>query len=249
MIEIKIKSAWELLREIERIYQGDDRVIFRGQANRDWSLTPRISRMSLRGKFSADILTVESSLIEDFTRFAHMHLDSSHKETPLDILARAQHHGIPTRLLDWTTNPLVALWFAVRETSASQTHAVVWALPIEESDRLEVENSIFNLPKTSVCRPNHTNSRIAAQSGWFTIHAFDSIKRKFIDIREDNLFLEQLVQFTIPVTLFPPIREATSRCGVSDASIFPGLDGLCRHITKKYEMLPDEKNWDIYLSL
>jgi hypothetical protein len=83
--------------------------LFRGQAAKKWPLSPSAGRdqcVGSAGYRRAD----EYNLVKDFIREAKRYVESGFSE--LEWLALAQHHGLPTRLLDWSTNPLVAAWFA-----------------------------------------------------------------------------------------------------------------------------------------
>lgn len=76
------------------------------------------------------------------------------------------------RLLDWTTNPLVALWFACLDEK-SRDNAFVYLIDIDpDSDDIldfSKETTPFDLKETKIFKPNLNNERISAQNGWFTI--------------------------------------------------------------------------------
>jgi hypothetical protein len=83
-------------------------------------------------------------------------------------MALAQHHGIPTRLLDWSRDPLKAAWFAASEAAASENKdglLSVWALSIELLDMLHDEPKPFIV----ITAPSATNSNLRAQEGLFTL--------------------------------------------------------------------------------
>lgn len=245
----QIKVLPDLLEFVDKQYAGEDRVLFRGQADANWDLVPRISRMKLRYKFQKRPLEAESSIIKDFGRLAKAYPESDRQRTIWDTLALAQHHGMPTRLLDWTSNPLVALWFAVKQPPVNKKSAAVWVLRTEEQDQLDESTELPALSRTSVFRPNHSNARLVAQAGWFTAHIFNTKKNRYTDIQLVGSFKDRLVKLEVPADAFPAIREALARCGVSEATMFPDLGGLCRHFTWKYELLDDEEGHDIWVSL
>ena len=93
------------------------------------------------------------------------------QSTDIELLALAQHHGMATRLLDWTTNPLVALWFACADyTSQDSGHIYAYRVYPDNIENAKSSVDPFSLIMTKVFRPTLSNQRLAAQSGWFTIH-------------------------------------------------------------------------------
>ena len=94
--------------------------LFRGQLE-DWPLLPKIARFKEIG----DIISFEQSLLSHFRREAFPFLNII-PNNDWEWLSIAQHHGLPTRLLDWSLNPLVALWFAVMQhKNKAESHGVV----------------------------------------------------------------------------------------------------------------------------
>ena len=89
------------------------RWIFRGHSKEDYSLISYVGRADLEPP-NGDRLAFEKSLFDMFCREARMYADPL-PPSNWERLALAQHHSLPTRLQDWTDNPLVALYFAVRE--------------------------------------------------------------------------------------------------------------------------------------
>jgi len=90
----------------ERLSAFRDGWIFRGLSNATWKLVPKAGRPDFKGN--------DQALFESWKLKAIEYL-SIRPDSDWDWLAIAQHHGLATRLLDWTTNPLNAAYFAVRE--------------------------------------------------------------------------------------------------------------------------------------
>lgn len=107
------------------------RLYFRGQSKRvheGYSLKPSIARYDHLGTLPlAALEQLECEVLETFSN--HLLTYVQHRPmTPWEELAIAQHHGLPTRFMDWTTNPLVALYFAVRNTNGRSGDSAVFVL-------------------------------------------------------------------------------------------------------------------------
>jgi hypothetical protein len=126
--------------------------IYRGQ-EKDWSLLPSIGRNSSLS--SEDILKKEMNIFNEYKRLSYPYLDSNLKNNEWDLLALAQHHRLPTRLLDWTINPLAALWFACIKEKDDDSDRIVWLFAVGESDLIKRSDSPFIQTQTKVFRPDH----------------------------------------------------------------------------------------------
>ena len=110
MREITLKSVVGFHEHVQSY--GRQSIIYRGVSNKDYELIPKIGRLGLRGD---QLKRSERMLIERFKREALPHLDFQPIDD-WDWISVAQHHGVPTRLLDWSHSALVAAFFAVEDT-------------------------------------------------------------------------------------------------------------------------------------
>jgi FRG domain len=241
--EENVGSLPDYLQLIEELYTGNYSVLFRGQRCKDWNLVPRIGRTKFRRRFSS-LLDTEKELVEEFELLSVPLRNNRDISSPWDRLSLAQHHGLPTRLLDWTTNPMIALWFAIENPPERDKDAAVWAFSAEKSDYVKTEKDPFFLPKTLVFRPSHLDARIIAQSSLFTVHKFMENKSRFIHLDENRSQKTRLRKFIIPKQYFAALRDDLARCGITRISLFPDLAGLCSHLVWQFSPLHDEIGYD-----
>jgi len=199
--------------------------IFRGHENVQFPLKPSVARIAPR---EGTIQSMESNMLTEFQR-RYLHAP----ENKWGLLALAQHHGLPTRLLDWTQNPLVAMFFAVDKPSKSKT-SVVWAYRYNCIATQSLDP--FTIKEIHVFHPTHVTVRIPAQQGCFTVHP-----PPFYDMRRVQRTDEELVRFTIGNKYRVQIKNDLDRLGINYASLFPDLDGLCKYL-KWYFSVSEEEN-------
>jgi hypothetical protein len=218
--------------------------LFRGQSNR-WDLRPKLGRLTPRLK--VDILELEKKMIFEFKNQS-LGLLPSNPHSEWDWLAIAQHHGLATRLLDWSTNPLVALWFAVREPfkavepKINEDSGVVWLMNPDDTDFIQVDDTEgpYDRFYTKLFRPRSLTRRIVSQSGWFSSHAISMNTGNFSKLEKIQKHKPKLAQILIPGSAFSDIRSDLARLGFTEASMFPDLDGLSRSIVWNHTCKDDE---------
>jgi hypothetical protein len=126
MKQFQVNSFGELLDAFSSLPQDGD-FCYRGQSNTQWSLVPSMFR-GLIGRTLDDyelrqLASIERDIYREFGERALRHVNNDDKWL---LLCYAQHYGTPTRLLDWSTNRLVGIYFAVCESL--ETDAAIWAL-------------------------------------------------------------------------------------------------------------------------
>lgn len=227
-----VTSVNEYLRLIEKFdIPENDRLLFRGQGV-DKPLLPTIARLNPH----LNTTIIEKEMLEELKRRSSFYLNQPNI-SDWDLLVYAQHFSLKTRLLDWTSNPLVALWFACRDISGQD--GFVYVLKANKSFEVDHKRksaeSPFTNTKTRIYKPKLNNQRIISQFGWFTAHKFSRKSGKFVPL-ESNVDMKHLiVKVKVPSKIHEVILQKISRLGVNNHTIFPDIEGLCRHLNWKYK--------------
>lgn len=249
---IKINS-W---KELQNVVAGKDfrSWAFRGQADANWSLEPTLRRYFLNYKIHPSVWSKqEKRVFRIFKRKAHQFLEHLPKDgDAFEWLAIMQHHGAPTRLLDFTWSPYVAAFFALQQAT---TDSAIWAvfpsrlrntLKVDDKDHNEIgpwksgNYEEFFIPNThnfiAQGEPYRMNRRLIAQSGSFIIPS--RIDRTVTEILDENELTEScLVKFELDTEA---MRHETLRnlynMNITNATLFPDLDGLAKSMALEFEL-------------
>ena len=260
MREVVIHSWDDLQREIfdgvwdERILRYRSNCVYRGMAVEKWGLTHSLQRAC------AHDLTLENQMLRSFRKYGYA--DLSQVNSFWQMLAMGQQFGLPTRLLDWTYSPLVAAHFATEDQELYDQDGIIWCADIEllntqlpapmkhtlekergyiftmemmdriGSDfdmlRAQEENGPFGL----FFEPASAVNRIANQYALFSVCSRSDVKLSDLNTPE-NCFR----RIIIPKEVKLEIRDKLDYINISERMIYPGLDGICKWITRRYANL------------
>jgi hypothetical protein len=239
--------------------------VFRGQRKADWEISSSLERLLRRVPLRA----MEVPMLRKFASRLHHYAGSeAASETLLGKLALMQHHGVPTRLTDWTKSAFVATFFAVEEAVGPNGACAVWALVGEwcntqsvhrlraklglTADQLPMEISlaedhhfieyVFNAGEPCVVslEPERLNPRMAAQQGIFVCAGdMTSSFMENLEALGARDLLRKLYKIIIPNAWRPRILHDRERMNIGPDSLFPGLDGYCRSIKLRFSRLDD----------
>lgn len=195
--------------------------IYRGLGKASYKLIPSLSRYkkkSIERKF--DLLKKEKDSIRIFeTEYQQYH--PMRVNNNWELLSLAQHHGLPTRLMDWSLSPLVALFFAVEKFHNED--AAIYILDNNNiwlyGNNLKKHNP-FNISSPMIYMPNQISQRQKAQQGVFTIQP--DLDKEF-DVKGLNKIIIDKKSVNI-------IKWNLFTYGISTKSVYPDIDGLCSQL-------------------
>ena len=226
---------------------------FRGVARAQHALRSGLSRIG------QDPAAMERHLLRNFIKYAEARPDARHGSV-WHWLALAQHHGLPSRMLDWTYSPLVALHFVTELPTAFGEDGVVWcvdyhrakrSLPAPLLDVLEREASdVFtpelladavaslddlrqmgDTPALLFLEPPSLDQRIVTQYALFSLLTHpEADMQAWVDAHP-----ELCKRVVIPASIKWEIRDKLDQANVNERVLYPGLDGLCRWLRRYYE--------------
>jgi hypothetical protein len=233
-----------------------DSGVYRGDPDANWPLLTSLDKLGGAGSphSKADL---EEHILRNFIRYSRPYFSTA-PVNEWEVLVAAQHHGLPTRLLDWTYSPLVAAHFAT-VASARAIDRVIWRLDWKSVHRffrlpelalliqdlegiLGVDQpmtpwSLFSgaattKPFACMFEPPSLNARIVAQSATFTLC---SDKRVSFDRFLDGHGLgSALTKLIIPAREAARFRDQLDLVSVDERRLFPDLDGVAAEMRRYY---------------
>lgn len=256
-----VKNLIDFLAAVKRVSKKDGVTWFRGQSNRSYKLTPGLYRhpkISEQKDTHAVAQNLERELLERFKNQSVPYV--GHKFLHEDQWAQLffmQHHRVPTRLLDWSYSPLIALHFALSKTERidKETDCAVWTLSPEDwnkaalahqgapakiygTDSVEVKSykagEAFKMQTSDAIAIEgiHNSPRIVAQQGGFTIFGSTTscLEDQFINVKYPN---DVLSVITIKAADIQLIRQELIEVGILETTVYPDLEGLASRLKRE----------------
>jgi len=213
---------------------------WRGQSMKDWTLHPSI--------YHKGLTTNETYMSVQFRNQARVrHHDVPEINDGPSWVFLMQHYGLPTRLLDWSQSPLIALYFAVRDSVFDSEDAVVWGLLPSKLNKNQVGvNSVFGTgspqvdpifsnvwansekkveaPNILAINTQQVDVRQMVQASEFTIHGS---KTGISELPNSDQYL---VSITLPGVLKPAYRQILNLLHLTESYLFPDLEHLAKQI-------------------
>lgn len=244
------KDSWN--DQLKRFRSG---YVYRGLEDMRYELTTTLNRLGESH--------LEKHLLRNFRKYSQKELKSEYTSI-WNWVALAQHHGLPTRLLDWTYSPLVALHFATADFTKFHLDGMIWAvnyvdtkihLPDQLSLVIEAEGShiftaemldkaVTTLPELAHLKkddfavffePPSIDERIVNQYAVFSMMSDPNvILSEWLPKRSIRYF-----KIVIPASLKWEIRDKLDQSNINERVLFPGLDGLATWLKRHYR---DDRN-------
>jgi hypothetical protein len=255
--QIRVQSWSELQQELfartwnDNLGRFRSNYVYRGLSGTSHTLQSRLIRLG--GDFSK----LEKHLIRNFKKYAHSR--ATFGDSNWIWIALAQHHGLPTRLLDWTYSPYIALHFVTDTLEKYSEDGVIWCvnyvksneyIPKKLKKELEKEGSnVFtaemlqhvckNLPEFDdldsnafliFFEPPSIDERIINQYALFSLLSDPTVV--LCEWLRDHHHLYRKI--IIPAELKWEIRDKLDQANITERVLFPGLDGLSSWLTRHY---------------
>ncbi|MBR6808867.1 MAG: FRG domain-containing protein [Clostridia bacterium] len=227
--------------------------VYRGMSDKNWSMMPSLNRVC------AHDLTLEKQMLRSFRKYGYA--DLQQVTSFWQMLAMAQQFGLPTRLLDWTYSPLVAAHFATENQEAYDKDGVILCVHIDKmnsqlpgrlekmlekerghiftmemmdrvADGFDSLQALSDKPFALFFEPASAVNRIANQYALFSVCSDPAVSIDTLATDEDTFR-----RIIIPTEVKLEIRDKLDYINISERMIYPGLDGICKWITRRYAAL------------
>lgn len=257
MTDVRIRSWNELQDQLfadswnPELGRFRSRLAFRGLSDAAYPLATTLERLG------GDFAVLERHLLRNFKKYAHRSVVE--RDSLWHWLSVAQHYGLPTRLLDWTYSPLIALHFATANIEKFDRDGAIWAvnylkahlqLPGQLRSQLETEGAnVFTVEMLSESvsslqqlqqldpgefvlffEPPSIDDRIVNQYGFFSLLS-DPLGRHDQWLERHPGLWRRII---IPAELKWEIRDKLDQANITERVLFPGLDGLSHWLKRHY---------------
>lgn len=231
--------------------------LYRGLPNRGFELKTSLQRNC--GNLSSEL---ESKILANFSKYIAIEADGDYEiDTVWKRMILGQHHGLPTRLLDWTHSPFIAMHFATDGdlNTLEEYDCVIWRIDIEELHSLLKEpfKTVMEKEGMTVFNVNMLNDAAKSIEEYDSItkgesmvimeppsmdprivnqYAFFSVIPSAMTNIEEFLarYTEKTVRYIINKDLKWRIRDFLDEANISERIVYPGLDGICKWLSRHY---------------
>jgi len=215
--------------------------VYRGVSDQlNHKLIPSVGRIEKFDDGCYNLRQNEEELLSKFKLRSYGYL-KHYPQNDWEWLTLAQHHGLPTRLLDWTSSPLVAAYFATKPDFGSkgqlkaccENGCAIYANHFCKYIDTEENPIPFDFPEYGFFYPPHISERVSGQSGLFSIQP--APKEEF-QIGYENQYQENKIEkLTFTKEIAEEIRNTLYFLGIRQGNLFPDLEGIAIDIKAQLE--------------
>lgn len=236
----RVKSWQDFISFVNegKFCEQDDEVLFRGQRNGSWALTPSIARLSENGTYSQKAADIQLENFKYSIR-GRTKVPVSQLGTD-DVWALGQHYGLWTPLLDWSRSPFVAMFFAMSEPDPKGESPKNYSRTVFRINRTKLseymDEDFFINPLSS------DHDRLISQDGLFTLspagettleyQVINSLAENGILVDDPDILKEYICKIHIPISNDIERKEAIvalRRMNLHFANLYPDLEGSSMH--------------------
>ncbi len=257
MNEFVIKSWNELQEKLfenswnPKIGRYRSKFAFRGLSDAEYKLETTLMRLG------GDYTQLENHLLRNFSKYAHQNVVEH--DSIWHWLSVAQHHGLPTRLMDWTYSPYIATHFATENIEKFDIDGVIWAVDYIDVNKFVPEilknemkseganvftskmlvkhlNSLSDFTTLSkedftlFIEPPSIDDRFINQFAFFSISSNPQLAMDEWLLKHPDIWMKII----IPKELKWEIRDKLDQANITERVLFPGLDGLSQWLKRQY---------------
>lgn len=229
-----IGSVSGYLAAVRELTADSELVLFRGQPNRRRALLPPIARHN-RPVSTA----VERQMLAMFQQYGEFSAKGTaaggEQVCDWHLLSQAQQFGMKTRLLAWSHNPLIALWFACQRGAAEP---YVYLLRADGLDDVDFATDPLAISQTRVFSPASARPEATAQRSWYSIHPALATQAHpeaaqgagFVPLEQELHGRDRLLELPLLPAMKSKLLTDLATFGITERTVYPGLDGLCQHL-------------------
>jgi len=255
-------SSWNELNERlyedswkESLYRFRSKSAYRGSSDASYDLNTSLIRLAATAE------KLEGHLLRNFRKYSRQ--GAAPDDSVWNWLALAQHHGLPTRLLDFTYSPYVAMHFATESIDSFNVDGVIWCVEFAKTNQLipeqlkallheegsdaftvdmlrRVASTLAEFDKlwsdefVIFFEPPSLDDRIVNQFALFSMMSSPSARLDRWLYKHPELYRKII----IPAELKWEVRDKLDQANITERVLFPGLDGLCSWLRRYYTPKP-----------
>jgi hypothetical protein len=254
-MEALYAESWDI--SIERFRSS---WVFRGVCDASADLSTSLMRLAAGYQ---ELAQLESHILRNFRKYAHLDVGSTFGNSIWNWLALAQHHGLQTRLLDWTYSPFVGAHFATEDIASFNRDSAIYCINHHRAnelipaslrkqvgiegfdvftaemldrvaDTLEKFDRLSKDPFVIFLEPPSLNARIVNQFALFSL-----VNNPTLSLDAPLAQHPELARkIVIPAQLKWEVRDKLDQAGITERVLYPGLDGLSRWLSRYYTPHP-----------